>query len=230
MRPHNFSRTIHTTLLQNFYRNNWPWKVTGRLQFREYPANQCTNMSQNESSWFLTSNSHSSQNCTIWNLVYTLPSQVLWSYEHSHSRKRKPQRKPHHSWSASNNWKSSDLSKVQSGLAFFIKDLRHISGSNVAFEFAVMLRGKALHNPKFAPDLVGLHSLMIYTDLIEYKIVGSTKAPFLRFFSFYFTAGDFLTMVKYMNYETFSSLEFRPLLKRSFQSIHMTWGTRALKK
>ena len=51
-----------------------------------------------------------------------------------------------------------------------------------------MLRGKGPHKPEFAYDIVHIHSLKIYTDLIEYNIVGDTKAPLLRCFPFNFEA------------------------------------------
>ena len=74
------------------------------------------------------------------------------------------------------------LANEGSGLAFFSTDLGHIFGSNVGSEFGVMSRGKVPHEPEFAHDIVRIHSLMIYTDLIEYNIVGDTKAPLLRCF------------------------------------------------
>ena len=67
------------------------------------------------------------------------------------------------------------LSNGGSALAFFSTDLGHNFGSNVGNEFGVMLRGKGPHKPEFAYDSVRIHSLMIYTDLIEYNIVGETK-------------------------------------------------------
>ena len=76
------------------------------------------------------------------------------------------------------------LAKEAYGLAFFSTDLGHIFGSNVGKEFGVMLRGKGPHNPEFAYDIVRIHSLMIYTDLIEYNIVGDTKAQLLCCFPF----------------------------------------------
>ena len=72
------------------------------------------------------------------------------------------------------------LAKEGSGLAFLITDLGHIFGSKVCNEFRVLLRGKGPHEPEFAYDIVRIHSLMIYTDLTEYNIVGDTKAPLLR--------------------------------------------------
>ena len=63
---------------------------------------------------------------------------------------------------------------------------------------------------------------MIYSDLVEYSIVGDTKAPLLRRFPFIskLKGGDIITTGQYMNYQTFSNLQFRPLLKNSFHRIH----------
>ena len=80
------------------------------------------------------------------------------------------------------------LANEGSGLAFFSTDLGHNFGSNVGNECGVLLRRKGPHKPEFAYDIVRIHSLMIYTDLIEYNIVGDTKAPLLRCFPFYFEA------------------------------------------
>ena len=74
------------------------------------------------------------------------------------------------------------LANEGSGLAFFSTDLGLIFGSKVGFEFGVMLRGKGHQKPKIVYDIVRIHSFMINTDLIEYKIVGHTKIPLLRCF------------------------------------------------
>ena len=115
------------------------------------------------------------------------------------------------------------LANEASGLAFFSTDLGHIFGSNVGNEFGVMLRRKGPHKPEFAYDIVRIHSLMICTDLIEYNIVDDTKAPLLRCFLFIsrLKSGDIITTGQYMNYQTLSNLQFRPLLKNSFHSIHI---------
>ena len=115
------------------------------------------------------------------------------------------------------------LADEGSGLAFFITDLGHIFGSNVGIEFGVMLRGKGPHKPEFAYDIVRIHSLMIYTDLIEYNIVGDPKASLRRCFPFILKlkSRGIITTGQYMNYPLFSNLQFRPLLKNSFHSIHI---------
>ena len=115
------------------------------------------------------------------------------------------------------------LANEGSGLAFFSTDLGHIFGSDVGNEFGVTLRGKRPRKPQFAHDIVRIHSLMIYTDLVEYNIVGDTKAPLLHCILFVskLKSGDIITAGQYMNYQTFSNLQFRPLLKNSFHCIHI---------
>ena len=76
------------------------------------------------------------------------------------------------------------LAKGASGLAFCSTDLGHIFGNNVGNEFGVLMIGKSPHEPQFAYDIVRIHSLMIYSYLVEYSIVGDTKAPLLRCFRF----------------------------------------------
>ena len=72
-------------------------------------------------------------------------------------------------------------------------------------------------------NVVRIHSLMTYSDLLEYTIVGDTKAPLQGCFPFIskLKGGDNITTGQYMNYQTFSNLQFRPLLKNSFHSIHI---------
>ena len=115
------------------------------------------------------------------------------------------------------------LASGRSGLAFFSTDLEHIFGSNVVNESVVKLRGKGPHKPEFANDIVRIHSLMIYTDLIQYKIVGGTKVPLLRCFLFIskLMSRYIVTTGQCMNYQTFSNLQFRPLLKNPFHGIHI---------
>ena len=115
------------------------------------------------------------------------------------------------------------LANDTSGLAFCSTDLSHIFGNNLGNEFGVLMIGKGPHEPEFAYDIVRIHSLMIYSNLAEYNIVGDTKAPLIRCFSFIskLKGGDIITTGQYMNYQTFRNLQFRPLLKNSSHSIHI---------
>ena len=110
-----------------------------------------------------------------------------------------------------------------SGLAFCSTDLGHLFGINVGYEFWVLRIEKGPHKPEFAYDIVPIHSLMIYSHLVVYSLFGDTKAPLLGCFPFIskLRGGDIITTGQYMNYQTFSKLQFRPLLKTSFHSMHI---------
>ena len=114
------------------------------------------------------------------------------------------------------------LANVTSGLAFCRTDLGHIFDNNLGNQFGLLIKGKGPPEPQFAYDIARIHSLMIYSDIVEYNIVGHTKGPLLRCFPFIskLMGGDIITTGQYMNYQTFSNLQFRPLLKNSFYSIH----------
>ena len=111
------------------------------------------------------------------------------------------------------------LANDTSGLAFCSTNLGHIFGNNVGNEFGVLLIGKGTQEPEFAYDTVRIHSLMIYSNLVEYNIVGDVKTPLLRCFPFIskLKGGDIITTGQYRNYQTFSNLQFRPLLKIFFK-------------
>ena len=69
-----------------------------------------------------------------------------------------------------------------------------------------MLREKRPHKPEFAHDFVRILSLKIYIlymiNLIEYNVVGDTKAPLLRCVLFIseLKAGYIITTGQHMNY------------------------------
>ena len=115
------------------------------------------------------------------------------------------------------------LANDTSGFAFCSTDLSHIFGNNVGNEFGVLMIGKSPHEHEFADDSVCIRSLMIYSNLSEYNIVGDTKAPLLWCLPFIskLKRGDIKTTGQYMNYQTFSNLQLRPLLKNSFHGIHI---------
>ena len=115
------------------------------------------------------------------------------------------------------------LANEESILAIFSTDLGHIFGGDVRNDSGKLMRGKEPDEPTFAYDIVRIHSLMIYTDIVEYNIVGDTKAPLFRCFPFIskLKSGDIRTTRQYMNYQTFSNLQFRRLLKNSFNNKHI---------
>ena len=153
------------------------------LQFRKNPTHQGTKMSRRENLCFLTGNFQSHQNSKTLKLLFTLPLPVLlkpWTL----SFKRDTTTAKIVYWVSKTQKVETYLANGISGLAFLSTDLGHTFGSNAGEEFGVMLRGKRSHKPEFAYDLVDIHSLRIYTDLIEYNFIGDTKAPLLRCFTF----------------------------------------------
>ena len=85
-----------------------------------------------------------------------------------------------------------------------------------------MLSRKRPRKPDFAHHIVRTHSLMLYTDLIEYDIAGDSKAPLLRFSSFFSKLkGNIITTVQDMNCQTFSNLQSIELL--NFFSHYLYW-------
>ena len=87
------------------------------------------------------------------------------------------------------------LANDTSGLAFCSTDLGHIFSNNVGNEFGVLMIVKEPHETEFAHEIVRIHSLMIYSNLVECNIVGDTKAPLLRCVPFIskLKGGDILT-------------------------------------
>ena len=124
------------------------------------------------------------------------------------------------------------LAHERSGPAFFSADERHLFGSNDGNEFGVMLRKKGPHKPKLAYDLARIYSLMMYKDLIEYKIIGDTKSPLLRCFPFIskLQAGDNKITGRIWTIRHFVSYNLDCCSKSLFIFITLTWETRAVKK
>ena len=115
------------------------------------------------------------------------------------------------------------LANEGSSQAIFSTDLGHTFGGDLRNDSGILMCKKGPHEPTFAYDIVRIHSLVIYTDILEYNIVGHTNALLLRCFPFVskVKSGDIITAGQYMNYQTFSNLQFRRLLKNSSHSIHI---------
>ena len=115
------------------------------------------------------------------------------------------------------------MANEDSSLAIFSTGLGHIVGGDVRNDLGKLMCGKGPHEATFAYDIVCIHSLMFYTDIVEYNIVGDTKTFLLRCFPFIskLKSGDIITTGQYMNCQKFSNLQFRRLLRNSFHSIHI---------
>ena len=73
------------------------------------------------------------------------------------------------------------LPEDQSVFIFQRADLGQISGCDLEQnQTGVIVKGKGPHYPQSFYDIIRKDSLMIYSDFINYNIVGDTKTPFLR--------------------------------------------------
>ena len=96
-------------------------------------------------------------------------------------------------------------------------------GGNVGNEDGVMMRAKAPDKLAFFYEIVRIHSLMLYAVPIDYNIIGNTKAPLLLCIPFILQlkTRNNITTGQYMNYQTFSNLQLRPLFLNSVNSFHI---------
>ena len=78
------------------------------------------------------------------------------------------------------------------------------------------------HIGKFPVDFTRIHSVMVYTDIVEHDIVGDTKAPLLRSFPFSHKTDSSHSS---MSCTTFDRLQFRRLSRHSFHSIRIELRT-----
>ena len=120
------------------------------------------------------------------------------------------------------------LANEGQGVGFFIMDLGHNFGSKVGNEFGDMLRGKQPHESNIAYNIVRVHSLMIYTELIGYNNVADTNTPLLRCFLFFRSSR--MTTGQYMNYQTFSNMQIGTQLINPFRSSHVNMGDTSREK
>ena len=103
-----------------------------------------------------------------------------------------------------------ELASDKSQLVFASQDLCSILG----FSQSVWFSSKGPHRSEFPMDILRFHSVMVYTDIVEFSIIGDTKAPILRCFPFINKSQrDAISVTKYSNYVSFDNLQFRRLLK-----------------
>ena len=107
---------------------------------------------------------------------------------------------------------SLSLPNQNSLLVIFSADLCHIFGCEEAvYGMGVLMSGAGPHFPKIPYELVRIHTLMIYSDIVEYNIVGDEKAALLQCIPFISKVknGDIISTGQYMYYQIFPNLQFR---------------------
>ena len=119
---------------------------------------------------------------------------------------------------------SLSLSNQNSLIVIFSADLCYVFGCEEAvYGMGVFMSGAGPHFPKSPYDIVRIHTIMIYSDIVEYNIVGDTKAALLRYIPFRSKVknGDIISTGQYMNYQNFPNLQIKKILKNSFPSIKL---------
>ncbi len=90
----------------------------------------------------------------------------------------------------------------------FVERLGHLFGFNKAM--AITGIEKAPH----VVDMKQIHTLFVYTDIIEYNIVGDTRAPLLRNVSVEGEYGDIIT-------KTYDSPHYVPLKQKFLNTVNI---------
>ena len=115
----------------------------------------------------------------------------------------------------------------------FSTNLCHVIGCEEAvFGMGVFESGAGPHFPKFPYDIVRIHTLVVYSDVVEYKIVGDTKAALLRCIPFNCKTknGDKISTEQDMNYQNLANPELKKTLKNAFHGINLNSATHTVKK
>ena len=121
-------------------------------------------------------------------------------------------------WNVNNSTQKVEITlpSPHSGLVISSPDIAHILG----FPQSFVVLGATPFISLFPIDIIRVHSLMLYTDIIAHGVIGDTTAPLLRCFPFISKIkGDELSTTQFMNYRCFENLLFKKLSKKNFHSI-----------
>ena len=77
----------------------------------------------------------------------------------------------------------------------------------------VVISGKVPHYPQYSYDIIRIHFLMIYTDIIEYKKVGDTKNSFLHSIPLISKVkkGEIISTGQYLTYQSVTNQQFKQI-------------------
>ena len=107
------------------------------------------------------------------------------------------------------------LTNRSCGFSFGSSDLRTTTGFDSDF-----YDYPESQNAPYPIDIQRIHSALVYTDIVEYFVLGGTTVPILRYFLFAQNISrESLSVTKTTNCFSFDNLQFRKLLRNSFHSI-----------
>ena len=86
----------------------------------------------------------------------------------------------------------------------------------------IFLSGAGPHFPEFPYDIVRIHTLIVYIDVVESNIFGDTKTALSRRFPFFskINNGDIISTGQYLNYQNFTNLHFKNIFLKKFFPQH----------
>ena len=179
-------------------------------------------MSRRENLCFLTRNFQSRQNFTIKNLVFTLPLRILL--------------KSRTLWFKIDTITTKTVSQLKCleerkelRFTLWMKDLVLHCSVRIWDTFSEVMSVMNLEKCWEEMDLTNqnllttlyAYTLSWYTQIWLSTISLATQRLHCFPFISKLKSGETITTGQYMDYQTFSNLQFRPLLKNSFHSIHI---------
>ena len=103
-------------------------------------------------------------------------------------------------------------------------DLSQVFGCDLEQnQTGVMMKEKCPHYPQYSYDIIRIHSLMRYSDIIEYNIISDTKIPLMRCIPFISKEkGRYMNSTgrRYMNYPSFT-ITFAIILVTEILNIYV---------
>ena len=111
-------------------------------------------------------------------------------------------------------WNGTKPFETPFSIELISSDLQNILGTDIL---------KVGVNPKFPVDISGgRHTMFVYCDLIQDEILGNTFTSLLRSIAINSTSNRKLDEVATICHQSFSNLQWKDVVKSSFQSITIT--------
>lgn len=113
------------------------------------------------------------------------------------------------------------------GIRFESIDLARLTGAKLGkiIPDQDLGTGFGYYNSDFEVQTTPFHTIMLYTDIIDYNLVGDVRAPLLRSIPFHTQKGNVVMDenqgTQRLNYRTFKQLIFKRLSRNVFHSIRI---------
>lgn len=106
--------------------------------------------------------------------------------------------------------KDSDLSRILGHPTLASEIERSASGTHL----------RQVYESEVPCDLVGLHSVFAYCNIVEHSLIGDVRAPILKIFPFIpRMRNEAICPMQFVYFKDFSPIQYRRVIKNSFHSI-----------